>query len=48
MTLPEPEAPTTTTPRQPFALWLWIIAIAILNDKNVPGLFPRWFGYMTI
>lgn len=32
----------------PFSVWLWIIAAAILNDKNDPALFPRWFGYMTI
>lgn len=32
----------------PYALWLLAIGIAILRDKHVPSLLPRWVGWLTI
>jgi hypothetical protein len=32
----------------PFAIWFWVIAAAIFNDKNVPSIYPRWVAYMNV
>jgi hypothetical protein len=31
----------------PFALWMVVIGIAILSDRNDTGLYPRWAAYMN-
>lgn len=35
-----------TTP--PFALWIILIGVAIFNDHNLPPVYPRWVGYLSI
>lgn len=32
----------------PFAIWTWIIAIAIFRDINPEPLFPRWVAYYNL
>lgn len=32
----------------PFALFNIVIAIAILGDKNIPTVYPRWVGYFNL
>lgn len=31
-----------------FSVWMFIIAAAILNDHNVPTLYPRWVGFYNL
>jgi len=31
----------------PFALWMVIIGVAVLNDYNIPRVFPRWVGFFN-
>ncbi len=31
----------------PFTLWLVVVGIAMLRDRNVPTLYPRWVAYLT-
>lgn len=32
----------------PFAIWMFIIAAAVLYDRSEPRVFPRWVGYFNI
>ena len=32
----------------PFAIWMWIIAIAILRDVNPEPTFPRWVAFYNL
>ncbi len=32
----------------PFAIWMWIIAIAILRDINPEPIFPRWVAFYNL
>jgi hypothetical protein len=32
----------------PFAIWMWIIAIAILRDINPKPTFPRWVAFYNL
>lgn len=32
----------------PFSLWMVVIAIAVFKDHNVPALYPRWIGYLSL
>jgi len=32
----------------PFSFWMFLVAIAILKDHNVPTLYPRWVGYLNL
>lgn len=32
----------------PYALWLIVIALAILRDRNTPSLWPRWLAWLTL
>ena len=32
----------------PFAIWMWIIAIAILRDINPEPTFPRWVAFYNL
>lgn len=32
----------------PFAIWMWIIAIAILRDINPEPVFPRWVAFYNL
>lgn len=32
----------------PFGLWMIVIALAILGDKNETGFYPRWAAYYTV
>lgn len=32
----------------PFTIWMFLIAIAILRDHNVPAIYPRWVAYFNI
>lgn len=31
----------------PFALWMVIIGVAVLNDHNMPRIFPRWVAFFN-
>lgn len=33
---------------EPFSAVCFVIAIAVLRDRNLPGLLPRWTGYASI
>lgn len=32
----------------PFAIWMWIIAIAIFRDINPVPIFPRWVAFYNL
>jgi hypothetical protein len=32
----------------PYSVWMFVVAGAILCDRNVPAVFPRWLGYFNI
>jgi hypothetical protein len=32
----------------PFSLWMIVIGVAVLMDKNSPRIFPRWVGYYNL
>lgn len=32
----------------PFSIWMFVIAIAIFCDHNLPTLYPRWVAYFNL
>ena len=32
----------------PYSVWMFILSAAILLDRNVPTIYPRWVGYFNM